>query len=74
MALDARHRPFVLAVRSTDAFWDTGVPHQAQPQAAAIANALPTNASHGLSARTTTRWPRTFRWARADLVCLDVPG
>ena len=74
MVLEARRQPFVLAVRSTDAFFHTGVPGKAQPRATAIADALPADAWQVLSAGAGTKGPRTYRWAWTDVVRLDAPA
>lgn len=74
MALEQRGQPFVLAVRSTEAVFYAGLPGKAQPHAATVADALPPDAWHALSAGAGSKGPRAYRWAWADLFRLGWPG
>ncbi len=74
MLLEQRGQPFVLAVRSTEAVFYAGLPGKTQPHAATVADTLPANAWHVLSAGAGTKGPRAYRWAWTDLFRIGWPG
>jgi SRSO17 transposase len=74
MALEQRGQAFVLAVRSTEAVFYTGIAGKVQPHAATVADALPADAWRVLSAGAGTKGPREYRWAWTDLFRIGWPG
>jgi SRSO17 transposase len=72
--LEQRGQPFVLAVKTSEPLFPTGVPGRAQPRADAIAATLPASAWHVLSAGAGSKGPREYRWAWTDLLRLGWPG
>src|SRR5829696_1291757 len=61
--LEQREQPFVLAVKTSEPLFYTGVPGRSQPRADAIAATLPARAWRVLSAGAGSKGPREYRWA-----------
>jgi SRSO17 transposase len=73
MMLEARGRPYLLAIRSNDRLWSELDGQIGQHAPAALARALPHQAWRRLSAGAGTKGERLFDWARLRLVRLQAP-
>ena len=73
LMLEARGRPYLLAIRSNDRLWSELDGRLGQHAPAALARALPQQAWRRLSAGAGTKGERLFDWARLRLVRLQAP-
>jgi SRSO17 transposase len=73
MMLEARGRPYLLAIRGNDKLWSELDGRLGQHAPEALARALPHQAWRRLSAGAGTKGERLFDWARLRLVRLQAP-
>jgi SRSO17 transposase len=73
MMLEARRRPYLLAVRSNDRLWSELGGRIGQHKPADLAEAMPGEAWRQLSAGAGAKGERLFDWARVRLVRLQEP-
>jgi SRSO17 transposase len=73
LALEAREKPFVLAVRSNEPLWARLGDRLGQHAAADLAAAIPARAWQRLSAGAGAKGERLYDWARVRLVRLQQP-
>lgn len=73
LMLEARGRPYLLAIRSNDRLWSELDGRLGQHAPAALARALPQQAWRRLSAGAGTKGERLFDWTRVRLVRLQAP-
>jgi SRSO17 transposase len=73
MMLEARGRPYLLAIRGNDQLWSELAGRIGQHKPEDLAKAMPEEAWRRLSAGAGTKGERLFDWARARLVRLQAP-